>query len=265
MYSTTRIARTIVFAAVLILPTTAAQSTALAHDAWTIMKDYAVKPSGQATVQPVSSHVFVIPGKDFMTPDKVASVSIVGPDGTELSTTAGADGYVSGNLKAKGTHLAVVKQQAGFYSRTPDGGVPKNKKDSPGAVNCRYSEKHAKALFMVGASGGDGYGKVLGLPMEIVPLRDPTTLKAGAMLEVKVLFDGKPAASTVVYGTYAGFSEVPGTFAYTTSTDKEGVAKIKLLKKGAWLLLTKRDDPYKDASVCDKHAFSGAMTFEVKH
>jgi uncharacterized GH25 family protein len=264
MHTTMRIARPIAFIAALGLPFVA-QSRAFAHDAWAIMKDFAVKPSGQATVQPISSHVFVVPGKDFMAQDKVASAALVSPDGTEQAATATADGYASGDLKAKGTYLAVVKQQPGFYSSTPDGGVPKNKKDAPGAVNCRYSEKHAKALFTVGASGGDGYAKVLGLPMEIVPLQDPSTLKAGAMFEVKVLFDGKPAGSTVVYGTYAGFSDVPGTFAYTTSTNKEGIAKIKLLKKGVWLLLTKRDEPYKDASVCDKQAYSGALTFQVKN
>ncbi len=264
MHVTTRIARPIAFVAALVLPV-AVQSRAFAHDAWAIMKDFAVRPSGQATIQPISSHVFAVPGKDFMAQDKVAAASLVSPDGTEQAATAASDGYASGDLKAKGTYLAVVKQQAGFYSKTPDGGVPKNKKDAPGAVNCRYSEKHAKAVFTVSASGGNGYGKVLGLPMELVPLRDPTTLKAGAMLEVKVLFDGKPAASTMVYGTYAGFSDVPGTFAYTTSTDKEGVAKIKLLKKGVWLLLTKRDDPYKDTSVCDKQAYSGALTFQVKN
>jgi hypothetical protein len=92
----------------------------------------------------------------------------------------------------------------------------------------------------------------------------PTTLKAGSMLDVKVFFDGKPAASTVVFGTYAGFSDIPGTFAYTTSTNKEGIAQIKLIKSGAWLLMSKREQGYKDPAVCDKQALAGSMTFQVK-
>jgi len=138
MYSTTRIARPIAVATALLLPVVA-QPRAFAHDAWATMKDFVVKPSGQATIQPISSHVFVIPGKDFMAQDKVASVSLVSPDGTPQGATAASDGYVSAALKSKGTYLALVKQQPGFYSKTPDGGVPKNKKDAPGAVNCRYS------------------------------------------------------------------------------------------------------------------------------
>jgi uncharacterized GH25 family protein len=239
---------------------------AFAHDTWLLMKDYVVKPSVQPALLPISSHVFTVPGKDFIPQDKVTSATLTGPDGVERQATpAGSDGYQSSTpLETKGSYLAVVKQQAGFYSKTPDGGVTKNKKDAPGAVDCRYSEKHAKALFTVGAPGGDVHAKTLGLPMELVPLQNPATLKVGALLDVKVLFDGKPAASTVVFGTYAGFSDMSGTFAYTTSTDKEGIAKIKLIKSGTWLLLAKREQSYKDPTVCDKQTFAGSLTFQVK-
>jgi uncharacterized GH25 family protein len=239
---------------------------AYAHDGWVLMKDYVVKPSTQATMNPVSSHVFVVPGKDFMTHDKVASATFVGPDGAEIeSTPVETDAYLSSSaLKTKGSYLAVVKQQGGFYSKTPDGGVTKNKKEAPGAVECRFSEKHSKAIFTVGGSGGNSYAKELGLPMEIIPLQDPTTVKVGGGLEVKVIFDGKPAPYTVVFGTYAGFSDIPGTFAYTTSTNKDGIATIKLIKSGTWLLLAKREQSYKDPSVCDKQAYAGSLTFRSK-
>lgn len=156
-----------------------------------------------------------------------------------------------------------MKQQPGFYSKTPDGGVPKSKKDAPGAIDCRFSEKHAKALFTAGGPDGTAYGKVLGLPVELVPVQDPATLKAGDVLEVKVLMGGKPV-STVVYGTYAGFSADKGTFAYATSTSKEGIARVKLLKSGTWLLLAKQDEPYRDPATCDKQAYAGSLTFQVK-
>jgi uncharacterized GH25 family protein len=238
---------------------------AFAHDTWVLMKDYVVKPSAQATLHPISSHAFVVPGKDFMTPDKVALTQLVGPDGAEIQATAqGADAYQSTPLKAKGTYLVIVKQNGGFYSKTPDGSVPKSKKDAVGAVDCRYSEKHAKAIFTVGAPGGNAHAKTLGLPMEIIPMQDPATLKIGAFLDVQILLDGKPTASTVVFGTYTGFSDLPGTFAYTTSTNKDGIAKIKLIKGGTWLLLAKKEQPYKDPALCDKQAYAGSLTFRVK-
>ena len=258
--SITRLA-SITFLAAVVQPT-----SARAHDSWLLMKDSLVKPGAKARLNPISAHEFVVPGKDFMPHEKVASATFVGPDGTDVaSTPVGTDAYESSvPLKTKGSYLAVVKQQASFYSKTPDGSVAKNKKEAPTAVDCRYSEKHAKAIFTVGGPGGNAYAKELGLPMEIVPLQDPTSVKPGGVLEVKVLFEGKPAASTVVFGTYAGFSDNPGTFAYTTSTNKEGIAKIKLIKSGTWLLVTKREQGYNDPSVCDKQAYSGSLTFQTQ-
>jgi hypothetical protein len=61
--------------------------------------------------------------------------------------------------------------------------------DRPGRE--RYS-KSPKAVVQVG-SGGDGDPcRVLGLPLEIIPLRNPFALKVGDTLRVRVLFRGKP-------------------------------------------------------------------------
>ena len=74
-------------------------------------------------------------------------------------------------------------------------------------------------------------------------------MKKGDELPVKVLLEGKPAR-TIVFGTYAGFSPEANTFAYTTATDKEGVANIRLLSNGPWASVAKQGDmAYPDATV----------------
>jgi len=50
----------------------------------------------------------------------------------------------------------------------------------------------------------------------------------------------------------------------TTYTDKEGVAKIKLLKSGTWLLLVKQEMAYPDAAECDKKSCAATLTFQVR-
>jgi uncharacterized GH25 family protein len=242
-------------------------SPAWAHDTWIVMQDYVVRPAAPAVLTIVSSHLPVAPAKDALARDRVAKIAFVRPDGTELmAVDEKTEQYrTAAVLQTKGTYLAAAQQQGGFYSKTPDGSAPgKTKKDLPNVTSCRFSEKFAKALFTVGGPGGSSFSRVLGHPMELVPQDDPAALKAGDTLRVKVLSSGKAAANTVVFGTYAGFSDNPGTFAYTTSTDKDGIAKIKLIKNGLWLLLAKEESGYSDPSVCDKAAKSGSLTFLVK-
>lgn len=241
-------------------------SLAVAHDMWINMQDYSIDKSKPAVLTIGYGHSFVIPGKEFLSHDRVDAVSFLGPDGKEvLSVPEGDAKYQSkDSFGTEGSYLAVVKQRAGFKSKTVDGyRSEKNRKDLKDVIECRYSEKYAKAIFTVGAPGGDSFSKLLGHPIEIVPLGDPAKLKKGDVLMVKILLQGKPAR-TNVFGTYAGFSEESGTFAYTTSTDKDGIAKIKLINEGTWLLLVKEEMAYPDTNVCDKRSMAASLTFKVK-
>lgn len=94
-------------------------------------------------------------------------------------------------------------------------------------------------------------------------MKDPSLLKTGDVLPVKVMLEGKPAR-TYVYGTYASFSEMKDTFAYTARTDKNGVAKIKMIHDGVWLLIARQEQAYPDAAECDKQRWAASLTFEIK-
>ncbi|MHC1729730.1 MAG: DUF4198 domain-containing protein [Syntrophobacteraceae bacterium] len=236
-----------------------------AHDTWVVMQEYAVGKSKPASLAVANAHRFVIPCDESMPRDRVEKVVFLTPDGKELPAAPQGDKlYQSGSLEAQGTYVAVVTPQNGFSSKTPAGYQRgKSKKDLKDVVECRCSEKHAKALFTVGGPGGDAFSRPLGHKMEIIPMNDPATLKEGDFLSVRVLIEGKPAR-TNLYGTYAGFSDESGTFCYTTRTDKEGVAKIRIIKAGTWLLLAKEEMHYPDTTVCDKLSYAASLTFQVK-
>jgi len=237
-----------------------------AHDTWVVMQSYTPKVSEPAVLKVANAHLFAIPGEEFHTRDKVDKVFFMGPDAGELpAVPQGNTGYQSNApLKAQGTYMAVALPVNGFFSKTTEGYQRgKSKKDIKDVIECRFSEKYAKSLFTVGTPGGNAFSKVLGHTMEIVPMADPATLKEGDELSVKVLFEGKPA-STYVYGTYAGFSKEANTFGYTTHTDKEGVAKIRLIKSGTWLLVVKQEMPYPDKAECDKKSCAATLTFHVR-
>jgi hypothetical protein len=70
-----------------------------------------------------------------------------------------------------------------------------------------------------------------GMPLELVPLRDPTALHAGDSVTVRLLARGRPLPHTVV-GTVAP----DGQTLPARRTDAEGRVTIPLPRAGRWLL-----------------------------
>ncbi len=96
----------------------------------------------------------------------------------------------------------------------------------------RYS-KSPKVLVQVGQGGGGDPCRVLGLPLEIVPLRSPFALKPGEALPVRVLFQGKPLSEANVGWQGPG----DGTARGYVRTDTHGAALVPVARPG---LLTLR-------------------------
>jgi len=242
-------------------------ATASAHDTWAVMKDYTLAKPATPSLNVVSSHLFSFPAHDAVATQKAGKVFFLAPDGAEIkSVPAGKDTFQAAHaIKSQGTYLAVAVAPAGFYTKTTEGYKQgKTKKDVNDALVCSYSEKFSKALFTVGSAGGKAFSGTLGHVLEIVPQQDPSRMKVGDVMTVKVLFRGKPLPSTNVSGVYVGFTDDPGTFAYSTSTNKDGIAKIKLIHNGPWLVLVKQKETYPDVTVCDAKSYSSALTFNVK-
>ena len=240
--------------------------TALAHDLWMTVDPYVIGKTGSPSLSIFNAHRFPADAEDYLAADRLDRAFFVSPKGAKVAASGRADGKYGpqASLKDTGTYLAVALPRNGFATKTTEGYQKgKTKKDVDNVIECKYSRKFAKAVFTVGRPGGEVVCKALGHAMEIVPLKDPATLKTGDVLPVKVLVEGKPAR-TMVYGTYAGFSESPNTFGYTTRTDKEGVARIKMIHGGAWVLIAKHEEAYPDTAECDKQVWAASLTFEIR-
>lgn len=124
----------------------------------------------------------------------------------------------------------------------------------------RYT-KYSKTIVRIGA--GDGYfNQPVGLPIELIPEKDPLALKAGEALPVRLLFRGKPAAGiTVIASRSAGGA--PGITAPAGTTDKDGRLSIPIPGAGRWRLHAIQMERSTDPSA-DWESFWATLTFETR-
>ena len=129
--------------------------------------------------------------------------------------------------------------------------------------------KSAKTFFASGrapAETGDPiYIKPDGLPLEIIPLDDPTQLRRDGKLLVKVLFKGEPLKDAVISCIPRGTTLRPDFDPeYETRTAANGGAKFTLSQPDEYLISVKVDAPAETGETYSAGTEYGAtMTFWV--
>jgi uncharacterized GH25 family protein len=92
--------------------------------------------------------------------------------------------------------------------------------------------KHAKTFVTVGEPSSDrSWADAVGMALEIVPDKDPTTLRAGDDFPVRVLKNGAPLQDFPV-----GIVRQGATKGQIEKTDNQGRVTFRLAKSGRWLL-----------------------------
>ncbi len=216
-------------------------TNAFAHDAWIEKKD------GQFIV--LYGH-----GDKTETYEaaKVKEIRAYGIDGRTVQVAISKKGYpVIIKPKGKVAFISLFFDN-GFWSKTPDGYKNKPKKEVPDAVESSHSIKYSKAIL----KWSDKLAKPLGVKMEIVPIRNPLSLKAGDTLPLKVFLDGKPVEGASV--------NVGGYHKEDLKTDKNGMAEVKIEKSGFQIITAGIKIPLKDNPNADVLSLSANITFEVK-
>ena len=223
----------------------------------------AVAPGQNTAFSAVSAHVFMV--SEEVEPLEYVKVSLVSGDETTPLTVAvnepalTLDGAFT--AKAEGTAILAGHREGVIWTNTTQGWVMGSKKGLDGVISSGLYEKFCKTLITVGKAD-DGWSKVLGQTLEIVPLTDPTQAKAGDDVEFKILFDGQPFAPDMVLATYDGFVDYPNTYAYYTEPDEQGLAKVKITTPGLWMVRVQKvmEEGTEDY---DKHVMRAVLIFEV--
>ena len=154
-----------------------------------------------------------------------------------------------------------------------------DKKAVKKAVKCTNFHVQAKTVLIAGGSGKN-LGGAAGQPLEIVPVTDLRSLKAGGELVVTVLSKGKPLSDATLNATYAGFEskdkDLPKPSAEgkktprmkrhypaQAHTDAQGKAILQLKSAGYWMILLSHHCPFDDPAICDEYMYKTAFTFQV--
>ncbi|MGH9200739.1 MAG: DUF4198 domain-containing protein [Vicinamibacterales bacterium] len=226
-----------------------------AHDFWLGVSTWRAAPGSRITVTANVGDRFPNP-TSFTAPERVERVRLIGPGG-EIEITP--DFRREQNSLATdvhlppdaGTYLVVMTIKPRFIEiKPPDFATylsheglervveerqRRGETSKPGRE--RYS-RYAKVLIRAGEQRSDHVTKPLGLPAELVPATDPTALRAGDSLTVRLLLDGRPVEGALVGGIYASSKGKPDEWPVRARTDARGEARLSLDHAGPWLLRT---------------------------
>jgi len=227
------------------------------------MEDYA--PAGQVALQFKIGWGHSFPADDFLGDADLEDLFILSTTGEKIAATPkSATEFISRQALAEGGSLLVAGQRKpGFYTKTIDGGKRQSKKGLDNVVKCSFSTMGMKGIVNVGGGGKSGVDQVAGHPLEIIPLANPSHLKVGAILPIRVLFDGKPLSGeiTAVCHGYADNKEIQ---AASISTDLNGRGEIIVSAPGVWLLKAQHEQPFSQPEECDVESYVATLTFAVR-
>lgn len=99
-----------------------------------------------------------------------------------------------------------------------------------------------------------------GLTLQIVPLENPLTKKAGDELDIMVLFKEKPLADTKITSDYVNMSHEQGI-----KTDTEGKATIIIRNQGLNVIGTSYTEKLKTDPKADEIGFTSTLSFTLEH
>ncbi len=236
--------------------------TANAHEFILRPVQFDAEPGHKLGFSVLASHVFMV--SEEAEPAEQVEISLIEKDSrSNVSVRKNdmlqtLDGMIE--LKKQGTVILAGHRKGMIWSQTTQGWKQAGKKELQGVISSGKYEKFCKTLINVGKAD-DGYKKVIGHKLEIVPVSDPSEAVVGKYLTFRIIYDGKPL-SAGVYATYDGFSSNPNTYCYFTEANEEGMAKVKITHPGVWMVRTEQKSKEVTEDY-DEHLIRAVLVFGV--
>lgn len=122
-----------------------------------------------------------------------------------------------------------------------------------------YYTRFVKLLVQNGDRTDPTFKKVVGLRYEIVPEQNPYDLKVGDYLQCRVLFEGKPAAHTMVK-VWNRLRDT--TFLQNLYTETDGTIRFPISASGPWMVSSVRMVP-SEKEGAEYHSLWTSLVFGI--
>jgi len=235
----------ILFAVLLLLPVT---KIVLAHDTWI------EKRNGQLLV--LRGHGGDVEAYDPALVKEARAIDAKG-EAVEIEIVNNKENAL---LSTKGDPAIVgALYDSGYWLKTTDGWKKATKREGKGKYNIVESIKSKQwCKNILGATSESS--KSVGQRFEAVPQKDPTTVRAGDKLPIKVVLDGKPVEGAVITTGGGHASDKKDLL----KTDKDGIANVMIEKAGFQMVKANHKIPVKDDPDADVLDLSSTITFHTR-
>lgn len=192
-------------------------------------------------------------------------------EGLIESVNPGSEGHhLEVKMANEGTHLFVLQSNNAFIELQAEEFNAYLKEDGlediiqyrqqTGAADKparEYYQRNAKLLVQVGNKPTDTFGKVTGLPLEIIPLNNPYTTKLSGEIKFKVVFEGRP----LPYALVKVWNRKDGrTLVQNIYTEKDGTLTTRLGNTGMWMVSCVKMVPAREAGA-DWQSYWASLVF----
>ena len=184
-------------------------------------------------------------------------------DSSDLVLSFGKTGTHLLTMESKNSFIALDAEKFNAYLK--DDGINNiyELRKTKGELNKPSKERYrrcVKTLIQVGDKTDKTFVKNTGMPLEIIPLQNPYTLKMGDKMTVKVLFEGKPLRNSMVV-TWNKTATVK-TRKQDFRTDAEGKMTFPLDQMGQWMVSTVHMIEVENDAEANYQSYWGNLTFE---
>lgn len=231
-------------------------STALAHDTW-IIPDLVAFAANATMHFNVRQGGTKFPAGTAVPAERIVDARIIGASSSTKITEMGVQGtslQLHHKPAAAGQYLIVIGLASRVFRETP-AGVMRFLKAEGGALEAARLERekafagldsvifthagYAATIAEIGTGGPRAFAKTAGLRLEFVPVNDPSRVRVGDTLHVRMLGNGRPVAGIGIELATGLDSAAAATGSVTRvpfTADANGVVHIPLDKAGPVML-----------------------------